>query len=204
LDLAFTDVDDEDIKHLSALEHLEILDLRGTRTTPQGVAHLTKLKNLQVKGWGIHPVVRTDDCFVHWLVPTVMHTNRSTGEMTPLAGDQHIELPRDKMGQLPGTRVTARRVRVIKHDDEHVYVLITKTGGVRYPFALQVRNDSASATIYAYRLSDARAMQVWEVSMQPKETAQDFVSSAIRSFELSDGGVTCKGKQFLTRDDVHE
>jgi len=32
LDLAFTDVNDEAIKHLLALENLEILDLRGTRT----------------------------------------------------------------------------------------------------------------------------------------------------------------------------
>jgi len=82
--------------------------------------------------------------------------------------------------------------------------MITTTSGVRNLFELQVRNDSTSAAIYAYRLSDARAMQVWEVAMHPKETTQDFVSSAMRSFELIDGGVTCKGKQFLTRDDFRE
>lgn len=213
LNLAFTDVGNDDLKHLSDLENLKSLDLRGTRATPRCGAHFTKQKDLQVKGLAKSQlVVRTEDYLVHWLYPprhidpgvsrssTIVHTNLSNGEMTPLARDEQTQF--DVGDALGRVRSTTRRVQKVRHDDKYLYMLITTTIEIRAPFGRPgPRAQSASAEIHAYRLSDARATKVWKLSStQPKEAVQDFVNSVVKSFGLINGGVSCQGKLFLAED----
>lgn len=150
------------------------------------------------------PTIRTEDCFVHWVHPNLLHTNRSTGEMTVLVREVHTELPRDKMGQLPGTRVTRKQVREMKHDESNLYVLTTTTSGIRNVFQQDIQLDIASATIQAFRLSDAHAIDLWEITKQPKESVEEFVNSVTKSFELREGGVSCQGKLFLAKDTLSD